>query len=116
MDKTGEQKVLAEVQSIPRKDGEAVFNEPWEARAFAMAVELNEKGVFSWSEWGNIFSANLKVNSQSQQPASYYRVWMKTLEQLVEAKEISNRKERLSRQAEWQEAAERTPHGRPIVL
>ena len=31
--------------AIPRKNGEPVFEAPWEARAFGMAVVLNEKQV-----------------------------------------------------------------------
>ena len=33
-------------------DGEApVFTAPWEAQAFAMAVALHERGLFTWPEW-----------------------------------------------------------------
>ena len=36
---------------LPR-DGEGpVFHEPWEAQAFAMALALYDRGVFSWPEW-----------------------------------------------------------------
>ena len=30
---------------------EAVFSEPWEARAFAVAVALSEAGQFQWAEF-----------------------------------------------------------------
>ncbi|MFC7642380.1 nitrile hydratase accessory protein [Streptosporangium lutulentum] len=32
----------------PRSNGELVFAEPWESRAFGMAVALHEAGVFTW--------------------------------------------------------------------
>jgi hypothetical protein len=32
-------------------DGEPVFAEPWQAQAFALAVELSAKGHFTWKEW-----------------------------------------------------------------
>jgi hypothetical protein len=32
----------------PRSNGELVFAEPWESRAFGMAVTLYEAGVFTW--------------------------------------------------------------------
>ena len=35
----------------PETDGEPVFREPWEAHAFAMAVRLHERGLFTWPEW-----------------------------------------------------------------
>jgi nitrile hydratase accessory protein len=34
--------------SPPRRNGELVFNEPWEGRAFGMAVALSEKGFYPW--------------------------------------------------------------------
>ena len=40
-----------EVASIPRRDNGPVFREPWEANAFAMAVTLHRRGVFTWKEW-----------------------------------------------------------------
>ena len=41
-----------DVAGLPRDaEGSPVFNEPWEAQAFAMAIELYEAGVFSWPEW-----------------------------------------------------------------
>ena len=39
---------------IPRRPGDAespVFREAWEAQAFAMAVSLHERGIFTWNEW-----------------------------------------------------------------
>ena len=34
--------------ALPRKNGELVFNAPWEGRIFGMAVVLNEKGAYPW--------------------------------------------------------------------
>jgi hypothetical protein len=39
------------VASIPRDRDGPVFRAPWEAQAFAMAVTLHERGVFTWQEW-----------------------------------------------------------------
>ena len=36
---------------------EPVFAEPWEAQAFALAVSLSERGVFTWSEWTEAVAA-----------------------------------------------------------
>ena len=35
----------------PRSNGELVFAEPWESRAFGMAVTLSEAGVFTWPQF-----------------------------------------------------------------
>ena len=39
------------VPGVPRDEDGPVFREPWEARAFAMALALHEAGVFTWKEW-----------------------------------------------------------------
>ena len=44
---------------VPKAVGEdePVFKEPWEARAFALAVALNESGHLDWSEWAQSLGA-----------------------------------------------------------
>ena len=39
------------VPSIPLDSEGPVFREPWEAEAFAMALALQERGLFTWGEW-----------------------------------------------------------------
>ena len=43
-----------EALSVPHNDNGPVFSEPWQAEAFALAVSLNERGIFTWSEWAQI--------------------------------------------------------------
>ena len=33
---------------LPRDEDGPVFREPWEAQAFAMALALYERGLFTW--------------------------------------------------------------------
>jgi nitrile hydratase accessory protein len=35
----------------PRSNGDLVFSEPWESRAFGMAASLHEAGAFTWPEF-----------------------------------------------------------------
>lgn len=91
---------------------EPVFAEPWEAEAFAMAVKLNEAGVFGWSEWADTLGAEL--HAEPQRP--YYESWLAALERLVEVKGLMSASERLLRIEAWDRAAKATPHGHPIVL
>ena len=89
-----------------------MFAEPWEAQAFAMAVKLNEAGVFGWSEWAETLGAELKAS-----PARpYYESWLVALERLAEAKGVTSPEERTARIEAWYRAAKATPHGQPIVL
>ncbi len=51
---------LPSVPPLPEGIGEPVFNEPWEASAFAIAVSLNQAGLFSWNEWVECLSSEIK--------------------------------------------------------
>jgi nitrile hydratase accessory protein len=95
---------------LPPKD--PVFSEPWEAQAFAMAVSLHEKGLFTWPEW----AAALAREIAADQNRSYYESWLAALETLVEEKQVVSEQERLQRVAAWDRAARLTPHGKPIEL
>lgn len=103
---------LSDSERLPKDGDGPVFAEPWEAQAFAMAVKLNEAGVFTWSEWAETLGAELK--SQPERP--YYESWLAALERLVEAKGVVSGSERLARIGAWERAARATPHGQPILL
>lgn len=103
---------LSESDRIPRDADGPVFAEPWEAQAFAMAVKLNEAGLFTWTEWAQVLGAAL--HGVPDRP--YYESWLAALEQLVEAKGLMTPPERLDRIDAWDRAAKATPHGQPIVL
>ena len=96
-----------------------VFREPWEAQAFAMALALHERGVFTWPEWAEALGREIKRAQAAGDPdtgETYYRHWLATLERLVAAKGVTSL-ETLGRYRDaWDRAAERTPHGAPITL
>lgn len=103
---------LADSDRLPKDADGPIFAEPWEAQAFAMAVKLNEAGVFGWNEWAETLGAELKA--QPQRP--YYESWLAALERLVQAKGVMSEAERLARVEAWDRAAKATPHGQPIEL
>lgn len=103
---------LSDSARLPRDADGPVFAEPWQAQAFAMAVKLNEAGVFQWSEWAQTLGAELKA--QPERP--YYESWLASLEALVQAKGLLTEPERLARVEAWDRAAKATPHGSPILL
>jgi nitrile hydratase accessory protein len=98
---------------LPRdEDGEPVFAEPWEAQAFALAVALQERGVFTPAEWAAALGAEIECDAG----LPYYRQWLAALERLVAEKDLADAAT-LHRYADaWGRAAERTPHGTPIEL
>lgn len=103
---------LADSERLPKDADGPVFAEPWEAQAFAMAVKLNEAGVFGWGEWAETLGAELKAHPQRP----YYESWLAALERLVQSKGVMTEAERLARVAAWDRAAKATPHGQPIEL
>ena len=79
---------LEAVPSIPRDRGEPVFREPWEARAFALAVSLHEKGVFTWPEWAQALGAEIAA-APADDGSHYYERWLSALEKMTAAKGLA---------------------------
>jgi nitrile hydratase accessory protein len=104
---------------LPRDGDDMVFREPWEAQAFAMALALHDRGVFTWSEWAATLADEIKRAQAGGDPdtgETYYRHWLATLERMVANKGVASA-ETLSRYRDaWDRAADRTPHGQPIEL
>lgn len=96
-----------------KNDDGPVFSQPWEAQAFAMVVNLHEKGLFGWAEWASVLGRTIADGSPDQ---PYYELWMQALEAVIEEKSLLTEGEISERKIQWEEALERTPHGEPIVL
>ncbi len=111
--------VIRAAPGIPRGPEGPVFQEPWEAQAFAMALALHERGLFSWSEWTAVLSDQIKraqANGDPDTGGTYYRHWLAALERLVAEKGITDDVALARWREALQRAAERTPHGSPIML
>jgi nitrile hydratase accessory protein len=99
-------------------DGPA-FAEPWMAQVFACAVHLSRQGLFTWNEWVDVFSAEIKADPQlpGEAPnAAYYRQWLAALETIVGLKGAASKAEIRERQETWRRAYLNTPHGQPVEL
>jgi len=110
---------IAAVPGIPRGPEGPVFREPWEAQAFAMAVALHECRLFSWREWTVVLGDEIKRAQASGDPdtgETYYRHWLAALERIVAEKGVTDAASLARYRDAWDHAAERTPHGAPIVL
>jgi len=108
------------VAPIPQNDdGSPVFREPWEAQAFAMALTLHERGVFTWPEWAAALAQAITQAQAAGDPddgSTYYRHWLAALEHLVDQKGVADRVQLAARRDAWDRAAHATPHGQPILL
>jgi len=115
----GPAEAAAAPSRIPSGSDGAVFREPWEAQAFAIAVALNERGVFSWTEWAATLAAEIRAAQARGDPdtgETYYRHWLAALERLAIAKHATDSATLARYREAWNHAAARTPHGTPIEL
>jgi len=112
-------RATAAVPGIPQDDEGPVFREPWEAQAFAMAVVLHGRGVFTWTEWAAALATEIKraqAAGDADAGDTYYRHWLATLERLVAEKGVTTEDTLHRYRDAWDHAADRTPHGAPIEL
>ncbi len=72
--------------ALPRKNGELVFEAPWEARVFGLAVALSEGGLYSWRDFSQALATEIATAEQEGITSSYYERWLASLEKLVIAK------------------------------
>ena len=61
------------------------FNEPWELRAFAMAVAAYHNGQYEWSEFQLSLVDSIKTweAEGGTEPWSYYEHWLDALETVL---------------------------------
>ena len=107
------------LSDIPRDNDGPVFREPWEAQAFAMALVLHKRGLFTWNEWAATLADEIARAQASGDPdtgETYYRHWLATLERLVAEKGVASTEALHRYRDAWDHAADRTPHGSPIEL
>ena len=110
---------MNELPALPRDKEGPVFNEPWEAQAFALVVCLSEVSCISWPEWVAILSQEIKAAQERGDPdlgTTYYQHWLNALERICGEKDLVGHEEMRRRQQEWRRAYLNTPHGQPIEL
>jgi nitrile hydratase accessory protein len=79
---------LQSLPEIPLDGAGPVFNEPWEARAFAMTLALHARGVFTWPQWADALSRQIELaraTGDKDLGDTYYQHWLRALESLVSA-------------------------------
>jgi nitrile hydratase accessory protein len=61
------------------------FNEPWELRAFALAVTGCQEGYYEWSQFQRLLIESIKRWEDGNQdaPWSYYEHWLNALETVL---------------------------------
>jgi nitrile hydratase accessory protein len=100
----------------PEREG-PVFEEPWQATAFARAVHLSERGAVRWSEWSAALGQEIQAAVGDAAPVDrYFEHWLRALEHICAEKGMVNPTEIRARQEAWRRAYLDTPHGQPVEL
>lgn len=109
----------AALQPLANVDGDAVFDEPWQAEALAIADTLVCSGMFSAGEWSAALGAALvdaEASGDADNQETYYRCVLAALENLVAANSEIDLRAMAGRRGDWEEAYLSTPHGQPVQL
>ncbi|HLH71495.1 MAG TPA: nitrile hydratase accessory protein [Candidatus Dormibacteraeota bacterium] len=70
--------------ALPRKNGELVFEAPWQGRAFGLAVSLHQQGSYDWEDFRQRLIAQIQASGCEGGPQpGYYEHWLAALERLV---------------------------------
>jgi nitrile hydratase accessory protein len=107
------------VPGVPHNEDGPVFRAPWEAHAFAMALTLHGRGLFTWPEWAAALAEEItraQAGGDADTGETYYLHWLATLERMVAEKGVASRGTLTRYRDAWDHAADRTPHGQPIEL
>lgn len=110
---------VSDLAALPRDEGGPVFQAPWEAQVFALALELHQAGHVTWTEWADRLASEIRRARERGDPdlgTTYYQHWLAALERMVADKGLLTTSELERRKAEWDAAARSTPHGQPIRL
>ncbi len=77
--------------SPPRANGELVFAEPWESRAFGLTIALYQDGLFSWDDFKDRLIAAIarwEAANPDGDGYRYYACWLEALQTLLDDQQI----------------------------
>jgi nitrile hydratase accessory protein len=84
---------LADLPLLPRDDEGPVFAEPWQAQAFAIVVELTDKGILTQEEWAERLGtvlAEAEARGEVDTGTRYYDHWLTALERVLIEKALTD--------------------------
>jgi cobaltochelatase CobN len=88
-----QQRLLAALQgtsAVPRRNGELVFDAPWQGRVFGMAVALSEQGLFPWEEFRQALIQEVAAAEARDGEFRYYDVWLAAFERVLARRGVLN--------------------------
>ncbi|MEE2853752.1 MAG: nitrile hydratase accessory protein [Actinomycetota bacterium] len=73
--------------ALPRRNGELVFDAPWECRAFGAAVAMAQAGVYPFDDMRDLLIEEISRWERARDTAdgtwNYYERWLAALERLL---------------------------------
>lgn len=100
--------------ALPRRNGELVFEAPWESQAFGIAIVLSEEGHYDWEEFRRRLISEIGDWERSDEDEravwDYYRHWLASLETLLKDRGLLTEEEIAERTAEISSRAEDEHH------
>jgi nitrile hydratase accessory protein len=100
--------------ALPRKNGEPVFEAPWQSRAFGMAVTLCNRGLYPWDDFKmrlitQIAAGDTAADTTTMADASsgYYDQWVAAFCELLVDKRMVTTEEMALRIAEFKSGQRR---------
>ena len=91
--------------ALPRKNGELVFEAPWEGRAFGLAVAMSDQEQYAWDEFRQRLIAEISHAETGGARSTYYERWLAALESLLLDRGLVSRDELERRTAEYASGA-----------
>lgn len=100
-------------------DGDAVFDEAWQAEALAIADTLVQSGMFTARAWSEALGRALReaqIDADSDNQQTYYQCVLSALESLVADNSEVGLRAMHDKRKDWEAAYLSTPHGKPVRL
>ena len=94
---------VAATPSLPRKNGELVFNSPWEGRAFGIALALRAVSPYPWADFRDRLEREIAAAGPEDDGSRYYERWVAALEELLEDRGLIEHEELERRTREYLE-------------
>jgi nitrile hydratase accessory protein len=88
--------------SLPRKNGELVFDAAWEARVFGMTISMHERQLFDWNEFRDELIEEIATADRSGSESTYYERWLEAFEHLLVEKGLLSHEELAARLADFE--------------
>ena len=88
--------------ALPRKNGELVFDAPWEGRVFGLAVALSDGQLYPWDEFRDQLIQKIASAEAQGDPSPYYERWLAAFESLLLARGVISQEELEARTAAFE--------------